>query len=419
VRNFKRSDKPSVAALVPSSLLLPQVPVQGDETRGYARMTLAGGTLVGEAGQGPGAGDALSFRFMRELRSDVFPVSVAVAMTRGGVIANYDDVRRLGMVITALVAIAILLFALILPRQHARNPVADMARAIKAGEFLPYYQPVVDIQTGRLLGAEVLARWRRRDGSTVEPGAFIPLMESSGLVLDLTRALMQRVCADLGEPLGRRPDMTVAFNVVPQHFDDALILNDIGTIFGGSPVRLSQIVLELTERHEVANLTAMRRTIAALQGLGCRVAIDDAGTGHSGLSYMLKLGVDIIKIDRIFVEAIGTESHSKAIIETLIDLAANMRMEVIAEGVETFDQVTYLRDRGIKAAQGFVFAPALPASSFLKLLEAMDPRPEAVKSAPAKPEAAKSAPVKSEPPKPKPAAQAARAAAAPALAAAS
>ena len=184
-------------------------------------------------------------------------------------------------------------------------------------------------------------------------------------MLELTRSLMRRVRDDLGEAIGRRPKMRIAFNVAPQHFDDALILHDIGTIFDDSPIKLSQIVLELTERHEVKNLTSMRRTIAALQGLGCKVAIDDVGTGHSGLSYILKLGVDIIKIDKIFVDAIGSEGHSKAIIETLIDLAKNMRMEIIAEGVETFDQVTYLRERGIGAAQGYVFAPPLPADSFL------------------------------------------------------
>jgi len=167
--------------------------------------------------------------------------------------------------------------------------------------------------------------------------------------------------------------MSLAFNVAPRHFDDALILNDVGSIFHGSAIRLSQIVLELTERHEVVDLASMRRTIAALQRVGCKVAIDDVGTGHSGLSYILKLGVDIIKIDRIFVDAIGSDGQSKPIIDTLIDLAKNMRMEIVAEGVETFDQVTYLRERGIVAAQGFVFAPPLAAATFLQLLEAMDP----------------------------------------------
>jgi sensor c-di-GMP phosphodiesterase-like protein len=113
--------------------------------------------------------------------------------------------------------------------------------------------------------------------------------------------------------------------------------------------------------------------IAALQGLGCRVAIDDVGTGHSGLSYILKLGVDIIKIDKMFVEAIGTEPHSQAIVGTLVDLAKNMRMKIVAEGVENFEQVIYLREHGISAAQGYVFAPPLPAAAFLTLIETLDP----------------------------------------------
>ncbi len=113
--------------------------------------------------------------------------------------------------------------------------------------------------------------------------------------------------------------------------------------------------------------------IAALQGLGVRVAIDDVGTGHSGLSYMLKLGVDIIKIDKMFIDAIGTDRNSNTIIETLIDLAQNMRMEIIAEGVESFEQVVHLRELGVRSAQGYVFAPPLPCSAFLQLVEAIDP----------------------------------------------
>ena len=110
--------------------------------------------------------------------------------------------------------------------------------------------------------------------------------------------------------------------------------------------------------------------IAALQGLGARVGIDDVGTGHSGLSYMLKLGVDFIKIDKMFVDALDTERYSATIIETLVNLARDMRMEIIAEGVETFEQVQHLRARGIRRAQGYVFAPPLSGASFLQLLEA-------------------------------------------------
>jgi len=147
-------------------------------------------------------------------------------------------------------------------------------------------------------------------------------------------------------------------------------------------------VLEVTERQPIENLTETRRVVAALQGLGVKVAIDDVGTGHSGLSYMLKLGVDIIKIDKMFIDSIGTDRNSNTIIETLIDLAQNMRMDVIAEGVESFEQVLHLRDLGIRAAQGFVFSPPLPASAFLELVATIDPIKAVGDSADDEPDAA-------------------------------
>jgi EAL domain-containing protein (putative c-di-GMP-specific phosphodiesterase class I) len=152
----------------------------------------------------------------------------------------------------------------------------------------------------------------------------------------------------------------------------------VRNIFSASPIHLSQVVLEVTERDPIENLTETRRIIAALQGIGVRIAIDDVGTGHSGLSYMLKLGVDIIKIDKMFVDAIGTDRNSTTIVETLVDLAHNMRMDVVAEGVENFEQVMHLRELGIRSAQGYVFAPPLPGSAFLQLIEAIDPLPAEV-----------------------------------------
>ena len=138
------------------------------------------------------------------------------------------------------------------------------------------------------------------------------------------------------------------------------------------------MVLELTERDPIENFTETRRVIAAFQGLGMRIAIDDVGTGHAGLSYMLKLGVDIIKIDKMFVDALGVDRNSNTIVETLVDLAHNMRMDIIAEGVENFEQVMHLRELGIRHAQGYVFAPPLPGSSFLQLVEAIEPETKTV-----------------------------------------
>jgi EAL domain-containing protein (putative c-di-GMP-specific phosphodiesterase class I) len=181
----------------------------------------------------------------------------------------------------------------------------------------------------------------------------------------------------VGAAYGDRPSLRLSFNLAAAHFADETIVRDVREIFGNSPIRFKQVVLEVTERQPLENLTETRRVIAALQGLGAIIAIDDVGTGHNGLSYMLKLGVDLIKIDKLFVDAIGTDSNSATIIETLIDLAHNMRMDIIAEGVESFEQVVCLRELGIRAAQGYVFAPPLPASSFLQLIEAIDPLPQA------------------------------------------
>jgi sensor c-di-GMP phosphodiesterase-like protein len=373
VRRVGARGKATLAALLPANVMLPQVSPGGERFTGTSRMTLADGTLIGTSGSTKDA--ATESQVVSRMRSERFGPIVTVANGANGTIANYDDLRRIGMVVSGMIAVAILICALLIPWRQRSNPISEIEAGLVADEFIPYYQPIIDLNTGRLLGAEVLVRWRKPDGTIIAPGAFIPLVESSGLVLDMTRSLMRQVCREAGQAIGRRPQMYIGFNIAPRHFTDAVILNDVGSIFEGAPIRLSQVVLELTERYEIENLSATRRVIAALQGLGCRISLDDVGTGHSGLSYILKLGVDIIKIDKLFVEAIKTERQSQAIVKTLVDLASNLRMQIVAEGVEQADQVIYLREHGISAAQGFVFAPPLPGPAFLKLIEAMDPNP--------------------------------------------
>jgi sensor c-di-GMP phosphodiesterase-like protein len=370
VRRLAPRGKPALAASLPANLLLPRVNPEGTIFSGFARMTLADGTTVGVAGvEGTTPDDHIIGRH----RSERYGLIVTVALARNGVIANYDDLRRIGMVVTGLVALVIFICAIIVPWRQRYDPISEVERALVANEFVPYYQPVVDIKSGRILGAEVLVRWRKPDGTIVNPHSFISLIESSGLILELTRALMRRVSKEVGLAIGARPHMYIAFNIAPRHFADLAILGDIGSIFDGSSIGLPQLVLEITERYEIENLTATRRVIAALQGLGCRIAIDDVGTGHNGLSYLRKLGADIIKIDKMFVEAIKYEHHSRAIVEMLVDLARNLHMQIIAEGVETFEQIIFLRELGISAVQGYVFAPPLPGSAFLQLVEAIHP----------------------------------------------
>ena len=360
-----------LAALVPLVLLLPQASMHGGPLKAYAGLVNASGVSIGGGGVRPDASDGpvLTSR----ATSDAFGFGAEVAAARATLPAEHGGLRWLGVLVSGLIIAIAGVIVVLLPRRNGNDPVTKLSDALAAGEFVPYYQPIVDIRSGQLRGAEVLVRWRKPDGSLVLPGAFIPLAESSGLIKDLTLDLMHRVCMEAGRAIGRRPALKVSFNFAGKLFADETIVKDVRRIFLSSRIKLSQVVLEVTERDPIENLTQARQIIAALQGLGIRIAIDDVGTGHSGLSYMLKLGVDIIKIDKMFVDAIGTDRNSTTIVETLVDLAHNMRMDVVAEGVENFEQVMHLREVGIRSAQGYVFAPPLPGSAFLQLVEAIDP----------------------------------------------
>jgi sensor c-di-GMP phosphodiesterase-like protein len=361
-----------IAALIPADLFLPHSAIQAGPIDLYVRLTTRRDALIAEAGQQlPQSSET---RLAASVVSERYALRAAVSASRQSLLSSsQEDLRSFGIIASGVLAILILALAALLPRRGHANPIADIERALEAGEFIPYYQPIVDIRSGRLRGAEVLVRWRKPDGTLLLPASFIPLAESSGLIVEMTRGLMRRVSEDMGPIAGPRRHLKIGFNLAARHFANEQIVDDLRHIFKKSAIRMSQIVLEVTERQPLQNLTETRRVVAALQGLGVRIAIDDVGSGHSGLSYVLKLGVDIIKIDKMFIDSVGVDRHSNTIIEMLIDLAQNMRMDVVAEGVESFEQVVQLRELGIRAAQGYVFAPPLPSAAFKQLVAAIDP----------------------------------------------
>lgn len=182
---------------------------------------------------------------------------------------------------------------------------------------------------------------------------------------------MNRAAADLGAVYSVRPSLKCGFNLCAQHFTQEAVVDEVHSIFVDSAMDPSQIYLEVTERDPLADLDRARRIISHFQSLGMKVALDDVGTGHGGMSYLLKLGVDIMKIDKIFIDGLGQSAHSAAIIDSLLELARQMKLEVVAEGVETAVQLEELRKRGVSLAQGYFFAQPMPASSFVSLIEAM------------------------------------------------
>lgn len=188
----------------------------------------------------------------------------------------------------------------------------------------------------------------------------------------MTVSLMQQVKTDLNGLCSDMPELKISINLFEGHFRDGNVVDDVHTIFSNSSIAFRQLVFEVTERKPIEKMQQAQSVIAGLHALGCRIAMDDTGTGHSNLAYLQTLGVDIVKIDRVFVDMIRPETDHVPVLDGLIAMAQDLGTEVVAEGVETEAQALYLRGRGVVHAQGYLFAPALKAGAFKELARALN-----------------------------------------------
>ena len=345
---------------------------KGFDPSGLLRILLTNGSsilTVGDAAAFDSKQSTTEFVSADRFAGD-FPIRIEFAIPFGVARANYADLDVTFTVFGCLLGGGFLVFALRYVRR-SKAPAFDLERAISRGEIRPYYQPVINLRTGELEGCEVLCRWEKKNGQVVPPGAFIDYAEVTGLAISMTLSLMQQVKYDLGDICQQMPEIKVSINLFEGHFRDAGIVDDVEAIFGGSKVAMRQLVFEITERHPLANSTVATAVIAGLHALGCRLALDDAGTGHSNLAYIGTLGVDIIKIDRVFVDMVKPDTKQVPVLDGLISMAKDMNCEIVAEGVETEAQALYLRSHGVLHAQGFIFAPALKIRAFQELALAL------------------------------------------------
>ncbi len=304
-----------------------------------------------------------------KVHSEHFPITVTVTSHRRA-LRRLVEPLEVTLAIGSMACLLVLLGAAVWTFWKPPSEVDDeISVALRRGEFVPYFQPVLNIDTGRIEGCEMLVRWIRADGSMISPGAFMSYCETSGHVFEMTRQLMRRSAAELGKLYEANRDLKLSINLFAGHFDDRRIVEDVIEIFGGGRISYEQLVFEVTERYPLADIVQARRIIAEMHALGCRVALDDTGTGHGGLAYIQQLGIDIVKIDKMFVDAMGTDLGASTIVDVLVELANSLGMGVVAEGVETQEQLERLRDKGVTSAQGYVFAPALPAKLFIELAE--------------------------------------------------
>ena len=365
----------SLGAVLPGEALADDVIPSEMRDKGVAIVTASNGTLLYMAPSQDVARADLPFddrTFTTSLYSKSFPYYVTVLAPYDVIWAWEKGFYKNSLIIAASVGVVLWLLLLLSlkPRKARTN---EIEAAIEAGEFIPFYQPTIDVQTGALRGCEVLIRWRKPDGSILPPGAFIALAEATGLAIPMTRALMMNVVDDMEDLHEMRPDLKLGINLFDDHFENLDIVEDIKAIFGPSKISYSQLMFEVTERQPLNDIERARIVIRNMRSLGCKVALDDAGTGHGGLAYLQQLGLDVIKIDKLFIDAIGTDSLSAPIVDSLINLAESLGMEVVAEGVEETLQVEYLREKGVSLAQGYLFAKPLPYETYKRLIERMVP----------------------------------------------
>ena len=241
----------------------------------------------------------------------------------------------------------------------------DLRRALERGELRLAFQPTVDVATQHVVGAEALVRWQHPTRGLVDPASFIPLAEETGLIHPLGRWVLREACVQLAqwsEELGRHDQLSVAVNLSPHQLCDPEIVEQVAATLASTGADPHRLVLEITESALLDDVDAALDVLERLRALGVRIALDDFGTGWSSLSYLNRLPVDVLKIDRSFVDRLGGDRRDRSIVAGMIDLAHALDLVVVAEGVETPSQLSDLFAMGCDVAQGYYFSRPVPAA---------------------------------------------------------
>lgn len=246
---------------------------------------------------------------------------------------------------------------------HERLELEDRLRvALQRREFELHFQPIVDPQRRELRGLEALVRWRQSDGSLRPPDEFIPVLEETGLVIQATEWVLEEACRQHLRLLeSGLTGLRINVNISARSFNQGDLVATVERTLRESGVPGTQLVLEVTESILLEDQQEVQKALDELRALGVAIAIDDFGTGYSSLAYLRRLPVDIIKIDRAFIHGVGPDSRDAALVSAMMAMAQELQLDVVAEGVETPQQLEFLRQRSCDGAQGFLFSAAVPA----------------------------------------------------------
>jgi len=317
---------------------------------------------------GPGA--ATTFidgdRLVALVRSQRFVTTVAVAAVpirhlQDRVAATTRHLVPAGLFGGLAAATAILLLA-----RQQMSMTSALRSALRSEEFHLLYQPLIDMRTGACVGAEALLRWRRPTGEHVGPDLFIPVAEQTDLITRVTARVLELVEQDAGDFLARHPDFHIGVNLSPDDLRSHEVVERVDALLARTGARPTNLIVEITERGFL-HLASARAVIAALRDRGIEVAIDDFGTGYSSLSYLETLDLDFLKIDRSFIEAIGTGAPTSQVVGHIMAMARTLDLRMIAEGVESEAQAEFLRTHGVHYAQGWLYGGPMPFADVARM----------------------------------------------------
>jgi diguanylate cyclase len=247
---------------------------------------------------------------------------------------------------------------------------ADLRHAIRDGQLELHYQPKVDIAGGRVRSAEALLRWKHPQRGFVPPNLFIPIAEETGLILSIGEWVLRQACSQMRTWLDSGlPPLRVSVNLSAKQFRHGDLTAVVCSALEDARLQPGYLELELTESSIMQDPESSAATLQLLSTMGVHISIDDFGTGYSSLSYLWRLPLDKLKIDRSFVRELISNPDDVAIVKAIISLAHSLRLGVVAEGVETREQLEYLRELGCDQYQGFYCSPAVPPDAFVALIK--------------------------------------------------
>ena len=245
----------------------------------------------------------------------------------------------------------------------------DLHSALPNQEFELYYQPRIEMKSGNIVGAEALIRWNHPKWGLVSPMEFIPLAEETGLISDIDEWVKVTVCKQIRDwQQAGVPAIPISINVFAQEFMKRDFPHKLQSSLKQTGVDGKWLEIEITESFMIQNAEVVRDTIERLRNLGIKVSLDDFGTGYSSLHYLTQFSIDILKIDKSFISESTTKPQIATILQSMIQMAHGLQLEIVVEGVETEEQLALLRQLHCQYVQGYLFSPPVPADQFIRML---------------------------------------------------